>query len=115
MPTMLIKKECVEAVGGMDESLRCLEDYDFALRIAKKYQAIFLDEIYLDAQYSVTGVSGGDSTQYLIASCMLLGKYKTDYIATNTFDHRVEIILRDAERLGVQEQIVKLLENLLQL
>ncbi len=41
IPTMLLKKECVEAVGGLDESLRCLEDYDFALRIAKKYQAIF--------------------------------------------------------------------------
>lgn len=35
IPTMLLKKECVEAVGGLDESLRCLEDYDFALRIAK--------------------------------------------------------------------------------
>jgi glycosyltransferase involved in cell wall biosynthesis len=115
IPTMLIKKECVVEVGGLDESLRCLEDYDFALRIAKKYQAIFLDEIYLDAEYSVTGVSGGDTTQYLIASCMLLQKYKTDYLATNTFNHRVEIILRDAERLGVKAQIVKLLEKLLQL
>jgi glycosyltransferase involved in cell wall biosynthesis len=115
MPTLLIKKECVAEVGGMDESLHCLEDYDFALRIAKKYRAIFLDEIYLDAEYSVTGVSGGDSAQYLIASCMLLGKYKADYLATNTFNHRVEIILRDAEGLGVQEQIVKLMENMLQL
>jgi glycosyltransferase involved in cell wall biosynthesis len=115
MPTVLIKKECVAEVGGMDESLHCLEDYDFALRIAKKYRAIFLDEIYLDAEYSVTGVSGGDSAQYLIASCMLLGKYKADYLATNTFNHRVEIILRDAEGLGVQEQIVKLMENMLQL
>ena len=114
MPTILIKKECVEAAGGMDESLHCLEDYDFALRIAKKYKAIFLDEIYVDANYSVTGVSGGDNSQYLIASCMLLAKYKADYLATDTFNHRLKVILRDADRLGVTEKIVQLLEKLLQ-
>ena len=115
IPTMLLKKKCVEAVGGLDESLRCLEDYDFALRIAQKYQVVFLDEIYLDASYSVSGVSGGDSGQYLIASCLLLAKYKADYLATDTFNHRVETILRDAERLGATEQIVELLEKVLQM
>lgn len=71
--------------------------------------------IYLDASYSVSGVSGGDSGQYLIASCLLLAKYKADYLATDTFNHRVEIILRDAGRLGATEQIVELLEKVLQM
>ncbi|MDD6571652.1 MAG: glycosyltransferase family 2 protein [Thermoflexaceae bacterium] len=114
MPTMLLKKECVNVVGGLDESLKCLEDYDFALRIAQKYKAIFINEIYLDATYSVSGVSGGDTGQYLIASCLLLAKYKADYLATDTFNHRVEIILRDAEKLGVTEMVVGLLEKVLQ-
>ena len=113
-PAMLLKRECVDKVGGLDESLKCLEDYDFALRVAKKYKAIFLDEIYLDARYSISGVSGGDTGQYLIASCMLLAKYKADYLATDTFNHRVEIILRDAEKLGVTEVVVNLLEKVLQ-
>ena len=113
MPTVLIKKECVKEVGEMDESLRCLEDYDFALRVAKKYKAIFLDEIYVDANYSVTGVSAGDNSQYLIASCMLLAKYKADYLATNTFNHRLKVILRDADRLGVTTKVVQLLEKIL--
>lgn len=114
MPTMLLKKECVNVVGGLDETLKCLEDYDFALRIAQKYKAIFINEIYLDATYSVSGVSGGDTGQYLIASCLLLAKYKEDYLATDTFNHRVEIILRDAEKLGVTEMVVGLLEKVLQ-
>ena len=114
MPTMLLKKECVNVVGGLDESLKCLEDYDFALRIAQKYKAIFINEIYLDATYSVSGVSGGDTGQYLIASGLLLAKYKADYVATDTFNHRVEIILRDAEKLGVTEMVVGLLEKVLQ-
>ena len=114
MPTMLLKKECVNVVGGLDEKLKCLEDYDFALRIAQKYKAIFINEIYLDATYSISGVSGGDTGQYLIASCLLLAKYKEDYLATDTFNHRVEIILRDAEKLGVTEMVVGLLEKVLQ-
>lgn len=113
MPTMLIKKECIEKVGGMDESLRCLEDYDFALKVCKKYKAVFLNEIYLDANYSTSGVSVGNSGQYLVASCVLLAKYKNDYITTGTFEHRVEVILRDAESLGVTENIVRLLEKIL--
>lgn len=114
MPTVLIKKECIKDVGGMDESLHCLEDYDFALRVARKYRAIFLDEIYVDANYSVSGVSGGDNSQYLIASCMLLAKYKADYLATDTFNHRLEVILRDADGLGVTVKVVQLLEKILQ-
>ena len=114
MPTLLLKKECVNVVGGLDESLKCLEDYDFALRIAQKYKAIFINEIYLDATYSISGVSGGDTGQYLIASCLLLAKYKADYLATDTFNHRVEIILRDAEKLGITELVVGLLEKVLQ-
>ena len=36
-------------------------------------------------------------------------------LQTDTFNHRVEIILRDAERLGITAQVVQLLEKLLQL
>ena len=46
---------------------------------------------------------------------LLLAKYKADYLATDTFNHRVEIILRDAGRLGATEQIVELLEKVLQM
>lgn len=68
----------------------------------------------MDAEYSVSGVSGGDTGQYLVASCLLLAKYKADYLATDTFNHRVEIILRDAEKLEITETVVNLLEKVLQ-
>lgn len=114
MPTLLIKKECLEEIGFLDEEMNCLEDYDFALRLAKKYQAIFLDEVLLDAEFSTTGVSG-DSYKYLIASCILIQKYKKDYINTNTLNHRLEIILRDAKQMGIEAQIVQLLEKIMQM
>lgn len=114
MPTILVKRECVEAVGGLDESMKSLEDYDWVLRLCRQYRTVFLDEIYLDAEFSNTGISG-DSYQYILSSCILLQKYKKDYLATDTFNHRVEIILRDAKQLGIVEQIVPLLEKMLQI
>ena len=114
MPTLLTKKECVESVGDMDEGLRCLEDYEFVLRLAKKYHAVFLDEVYLDAEFGTEGISG-NSVQYLLASCGILGKYKTDYLAAGAFDHRVEIIAEDAKRAGLLEPVLQLLEKTLQL
>lgn len=114
MPTLLMKRECLESIGYMDEQMNCLEDYDFALRLAKKYQAVFVDEVLLDAEFSTTGVSG-NSYQYLIASCILIQKYKKDYLVTETLNHRIEIILRDAAELGLKEQIIQLLEKVLQM
>lgn len=112
MPTLLIKRACVEEIGLLDEEMKCLEDYDFVLRIAKRYHAVFLDEVLLHAQYSTTGVSG-DSLQYLLASVTLISKYKNDYIKTGTLQHRIQIILEDAQKLGIQAQIVALLEKIL--
>lgn len=114
MPTLLLKKECLEEIGNLDEQMNCLEDYDFALRLARKYQAVFVNEILLDAEFSTTGVSG-NSHQYLIASCILIQKYKKDYLATETLNHRLEIILRDAKELGIEAQIIGLLEKVMQM
>lgn len=112
-PTLLAKKSVMDAVGFFDESLKAWEDYDLALRLAKKYKALFLDEVLLDAGYSTTGVSGS-AGNYMMACCLMVRKYRDDLLATGYFNHRVETILTDAERLGMKEQITALLEKLLQ-
>ena len=111
-PTLLVKKSCLDTCGYFDTSLKALEDYDLALRLGKKYMAGFVDEPLIDSMYSTSGVSGSP-TNYLVSSCIILGKYKNDYLATDTFNHRVEIILRDAKRCNVTEQIVNMLELVL--
>lgn len=112
MPTLLVRKCCIEDVGGFDESLECLEDYDLVLRIAKKYEAIFVDEILLDAGFSTTGVSGNTYND-IIVSCRLIQKYKEDYLMTNTLNHRLEHVLDLAEKLGIKEKIIPLLERIM--
>lgn len=111
-PSMLIKKSCLDDVGLFDTSLKALEDYDLALRLAKKYSAAFVNEVLLDSTYSTTGVSGS-AVNYLTASCLLVHKYKKDYLATDTFNHRIQIILDDSEKIGLQAQYVNFLEKLL--
>ena len=111
-PSMLIRRELLDQVGGFDEMLKALEDYDLALRLAEAAPAAFVNEVLLDSSYSTTGVSGS-AVNYLTASCILVGKYKKDYLSTNTFNHRVEKILEDAEQAGVKEQIVPFLEKVL--
>ncbi|MCR4674479.1 MAG: glycosyltransferase [Lachnospiraceae bacterium] len=47
---LVVKKECIEAVGGFNEEINCLEDWEFILRLSKQYEAAFcvkeLFEIY---------------------------------------------------------------------
>ena len=99
--------------GEFDIELNALEDYDFALKLTRKYKACFINEILLQASLSDQGVSA-NPINYLIASCMILARYKNDYLQTNTFDHRIEIILRDAEAIGMKEKFVQLMEKMLQ-
>lgn len=88
----------------MDNSFSALEDYDFVLRIAKNYKAVFVDEVLVEATISSDGISS-NSYNYLVSSCKLLGEYKNDYIKTGTFNHRVEIMLQDVQKVGIYEQI----------
>lgn len=113
-PSMVIRKTLLDEIGLFDTSLKALEDYDLALRMAKVTKACFVSEVLLDSTYSQGGVSL-NATNYLTASCMLIGKFKADYLATNTLNHRLETILNDSKAIGMQEQYVGLLEKILQM
>lgn len=63
-PAMLIKKEVLHQIGGFSESLRSLEDYDLALRIAFQYQIGFVDEVLYESVYSSNGVNSDDDNKF---------------------------------------------------
>lgn len=111
-PTLIVRKELLDKVGKFDENLRAWEDYDLALRLGKLSKAAFIDEVLLESTLSDGGVSG-NAGNYMMACCMVLRKYRDDLLATGTFNHRLEAILNDAERLGMKDKIVSLLEKML--
>lgn len=112
-PTLIVRKEALDQTDGFDESLQAWEDYDLILRIAQNEKAVFVDEVLVEATLSKGGVSDS-AGNYMMACCMVLRKYRDDLLATGMFNHRLEAILTDAERLGMKDQIVALLEKLLQ-
>ncbi len=111
-PSIMVRKDCICDVGGFDTNLDALEDYELALRLSKKYEAGFINEVLLDSSFSNEGVSGSP-VNYLTASCIILAKHKADYLRTGTFNHRLEIILLDSEQIGIKAQVTQLLEKLL--
>jgi len=42
--TVMVKRECLDAVGPFDESFTLSDEYDLFLRIAKRYQCGFVDK-----------------------------------------------------------------------
>lgn len=111
-PSLLVKKSCLDKVGGFDEKLKALEDYDLVIRLSKEFLAGFVDAVLLDSTFSNSGVSGSP-INYLNASCSLIAKYKSDYISTKTLNHRLEIIFNDSKSIGLQDQYVALLEKIM--
>lgn len=113
-PALLVKRTCINQIGMFDTQMKALEDYDLALRLAKEYKAAFVDQVLVDTGYTQGSVSL-QAVNYLNASCNLLAKYKADYLATNTLNHRLERILEDSKRIGLQEQYIALLEKIMTL
>ena len=56
-PAMVVRKECIDTVGGFNEELDCLEDWEFALRLAKHYQAAFCPETLFEVHEDADKVS----------------------------------------------------------
>lgn len=55
-PAVLIKKACLDKIGGFDEELIAYEDWDLALRLAREYDVEFIKEPMYDYIRSNTGL-----------------------------------------------------------
>lgn len=56
-PTILIKRECINACGGFVEKLHSLEDWEFVLRISEKYRIAYINEILVYVNYTPNSVN----------------------------------------------------------
>lgn len=83
-PTLLLSKACLDRVGGFNEKLQCIEDWDLAIRIAQEYKIMYVDEPLVKAYYSSAGVNQRieekiKSIQYLYTKYDGISKYKRVY------------------------------------
>lgn len=112
-PTVLLRKKCLENTGLFNESLTCLEDWEFFLRIARDYEIAFQEEAMVRVNLSKDGVSHNISGYYK-ARCCMLALHKDALLQYGIFQEVTRDILESAERLGILAQISKIMQYYLQ-
>ena len=109
-PTMLVRKECLEKVGGFKEGLNCLEDWELILRIARNYQIGFVDEILLEVHKLPDSVSVNIGA-YIVSRCYMMSKYRKEMLEYGIFESISREILVMAEAVGLLEETRELLNK----
>lgn len=110
MPTLLIRRECMEKVGGFRESLKCLEDYEWILRIAEEYRIGLVDEPLLRVYKLAESVST-NAVAYVLTRCYLISKYRREMAEANVLDQAEAELLGHAKQMNMYEEIKELLNR----
>lgn len=113
-PTILMRKEVFEKVGGFDEDMRCLEDWDFVLKVSKSYEIGFLPEVVMQASTTQGGLSS-DVSGYFQNRLYLLRKYLVNYKDIGTLEQVLIDILQKAQNASVLPQVQKMMELVLKM
>lgn len=112
-PTVLMRKKCFVACGGFDESLKCLEDWEFALRFAHDFQIGYMDEIQVDA-YRTPGSVSSEAGGFFETRCRMIAVYQKELVRADLFDEAVSDLFRQAESCDVLDKVKKMLLLMLQ-
>ena len=73
--SVVVRRECLDAVGGFDETLICCEDYDLWLRISEKFSVYFMNQPLGNFRISANSLSSREN-QELMAVNLLRVKEK---------------------------------------
>jgi len=79
-PAAIITRECFEKVGLFDTDLKCFEDYDFFIRVAKEFKVIHIAEPLVIQHQSIGGVN---TPKYHVRAEMLkiiIEKHYTEFV-----------------------------------
>ncbi len=109
-PCVLVRKKCLEQTGGFKEALRCLEDWEWILRIVKTWKVEFVDEILVEV-YRLEGSVSTNVGAYLVARCYMVSLYRSEMAEAGMLDDITEEILTTAEEYGLLEEIKELLSR----
>jgi glycosyltransferase involved in cell wall biosynthesis len=73
-PTVMLRKQCLQAVGLFDESMRATEDRDLWFRIAELYEIAFIDEVLAHSRLT-PGSAGSDPERVLKSQLFFVYKH----------------------------------------
>ncbi len=108
-PTVMVRREAWNALGGFDISLPALEDWDYALRFAYVYQIGCVNDSLLKVHLLASGLSG-DMQKYFVSRCMMIVKNRQILVEQSVFNDACEQLFKKAEEYGLLERVGALLE-----
>lgn len=96
-PTVVVRRSVFETVGTFDESLRICEDYDLWLRIAERFELVFVDAPLLKRHRTGANLTG-DRLLYAQSSIALFERLLADQRGNRTRERIIASQLADAHR-----------------
>lgn len=109
-PTVLARKTCLKQAGGFKETLQCLEDWEFFLRIAREWRIGFVDKVLVEVHKSAGSVST-NIAWHLITRCYMVSLYRQEMSSEGMLDSIKNDILEMAQRNNMYEEIKELLNR----
>ena len=94
-----------EGVGVFDTGMPILEDYELLLRIARRYEIAYIDEVLIDT-FQLGGGTNADPRKGITAHAMLAGKYREEFKQLGLYEDRLGQ-LREFGRLVHAEQLAE--------
>ena len=107
-----MERSLFDEVGGFDEELRCHEDYDFILKIAKTREILYVDEP-LYHKHDLSESVNKNVKYYLEATLMLIDRYRSDYIRFGLLEEKVGRVMEEAKAYGCLDQVAAILQQIL--
>ena len=109
-PTVLARKVCLEQVGGFKETLQCLEDWEFFLRIAREWKIGFVDKVLVEVHKSAGSIST-NIAWHLVVRCYMVSLYRREMTEQGMLDTIRSDILEMAQRNNMYEEVRELLNR----
>ena len=108
-PTMLIRREAIWEMGGFKESIKALQDWDFVIRFADKYKIGMIDDVLLNVNMIVEGMSA-DASKYYESRCKIISDNRDILMRHGCFEDAVKSLFLHAEKNDLLETVGKMLE-----
>ncbi|OUL57646.1 glycosyltransferase family 2 protein [Pseudoalteromonas ulvae] len=102
---LLIKREALNAIGGFDDSLPSMQDYDLLLRLSKAFDAVHIPEALLIYQLAEDGISCNPDSK-VKGHQGIINKYQAEYLSlglhkglSRQFESLGDFQLRSSQRI----------------
>lgn len=110
-PTMLINKEKFIAVGGFNENLKSLEDYEFSVRFAYQYKIAYVN-LPLVITHETSGGVNAQNIEKIITQCTILDIFYDELKYYGLLDLKLSSVHQRAKDFLCEKEFFHLLAQM---